>query len=403
MAHDSSRDDSGESKPATGVNRRRFLTASALTVTGLSGCLGGGDDGSEPTEAPDTTEAPGTATGSPEPSKPYDGDTLTAAVWSGGEYWMDGFNEHIVPSFEEKTGATVELETVWAEINSKIQAAPEDDPPWDVTVGDAYVGHYGVQSDLFLEIRYDNIPNFDDVYQYLKDFREHEYGVPVSGMPMSILYRSDSDFKPSSWADFDTQEGKDAKTGHEGSWYAYPAHISAYAMDDLPKAQEMYDEQYHEAIFEKLHNWNVDLWYEGGAEFREALRNGVIEASAYYMNTHRDAQENDMMEFAYPEEGSVWYWDHYRVIRGTDNRRLAEEWINHLLDPEIQTISAELQYNAAANMNAEYTLDVLAENYPQSESEWEEKAVFFQVPYLPNHWETFNGYFQQVKTGEWDN
>lgn len=350
-----------------------------------------------------TTEAPGTATGTPEPSKPFEGDTLTAAVWSGGEYWMDGFNEHIVPSFEEQTGATVELETVWAEVNSKIQAAPEDDPPWDVTVGDAYVGYYGVQSDLFLEIRYDNIPNFDDVYQYLKDFREHQYGVPVSGMPMSILYRSDSDFKPSSWADFDTQEGKDAKTGHEGSWYAYPAHISAYAMDDLPKAEEMYDEQYHEAIFEKLHNWNVDLWYEGGAEFREALRNGVIEASAYYMNTHRDAQENDMMEFDYPDEGSVWYWDHYRVIRGTDNRRLAEEWINHLLDPEIQTISAELQYNAAANRKAEYTRDVLAENYPQSESEWEEKAVFFEVPYLPNHWETFNGYFQQVKTGEWDN
>lgn len=401
MTRGNSQEDNCESKRPSRVNRRRFLATSAVSVAGLAGCLGGGGGDSSPTDTPEPKG--GTATGTPKDEKPFEGETLKAAVWSGGEYWMGGFNDEIVPRFEEKTGATVELSTVWAEIVPKIKAAPEDNPPWDVTVGDAYVGYYGEQADLWKKVRYENISNFGDVYQYLKDFRSHEYGVPVSGMPMAILYRSDSDFKPSSWAEFATQEGREAKTAQEGSWYAYPGHIAAYAMDDLPQSDEMYDEQYHEAVFDTLNDFNVELWYEGGAEFREALRNGVIEASTYYMNTHRDAQDSDVMGFDYPDEGSIWYWDHYRVVRGTDKRLLAEKWIDHLLDPEIQTLSAELQYNAAANKKADLSLPILKENYPQSNSEWDDKAVFFQIPYLPNHWKKFNGFFKEVKTGSWGN
>lgn len=385
--------DGSESKRSSLVDRRRFLATSMASVAALSGCTGSGGGGGP-------TDNQGTTAGSKQ-EKPYEGETLTAAVWSGSDYWMDGFRKHIIPPFEEKTGATVELVTVWSEILAKIKAAPEDDPPFDVTVGDGYVHKNGVAADLFQKIRYDNIPNFADVYPYLKEFRSHEHGVPVSGMPMSILYRTDSDFKPETWSDFGSQAGVAANIGMEGSWYAYPAHIVAITMDDEPKAGEMYDDKYHKAVFDELNEWNIDSWFSGGAEFWELLRNGVVDAAQYYMNTHRDAKNDDSIGFQYPTEGSVWYWDHYHVVRGTQHRRLAEEWINHLLEPKIQSISAQKQYNAAANEKAEYTRDILKENYPQSNEEWKEKAVFFDAKYLSSHWSTFSKYFKQVKTGSW--
>lgn len=405
--NDSRENGTSESTSITPVNRRRFLAASSTAVAGLAGCLGGGgggggdgEDGGDGGDGGTPTDSMGTTVGGD--GKPYEGETLTAAVWSGSDLWLGAYTDHIIPEFEEKTGAEVKMETVWSGIVSKIKSSPEDNPPYDTTVSDIYVGYNGQQAGLWEDIRYDNIPNYEDVYQFLKDFRDDSQGVPVSGMPMGILYRADSDFKPETWSDFGTPEGQEAATAQEGSWYAYPSHIAAIAMDDLPLADEHYEEEYHKAVFDTLNSWNTDSWYAGGAEFWNLIRNGVIDASGYYMNTHRDAQDDDEIEFAYPTEGSIWYWDHFRVVRGTDKRRLAEEWINHLLDPEIQKYRAEQQYNAAANKTIRYDRDILADNYPTSDEEWENEAAFFQVPYLPNHWEKFNGWFKQIKTGSYE-
>lgn len=403
MTHEGTLADNDESKRPSRINRRRFLATSAVSVAGLAGCVGGEDSETTETTQAENDASADTTTGTTKDELPYKGETLTAAVWSGSDFWMDAWKNDIIPPFEEKTGATVKLETVWGDILSKIKAAPEDDPPFDVTVTDGYDHLYGTQSDLWQKIRYENIPNFEDVFQYLKDFRPHDVGVPVSGMPMAILYRSDSDFQPETWSDFGSDAGMNAKIGMEGSWYGYPASIVALTMNDEPKAGELYDEQYHKAIFDELNRWNIDSWFSGGSEFWEMLRNGVIDASQYYMNTHRDAKDDSSIEFTYPDEGSIFYWDHYHVVRGTDKRKLSEEWINHLLDPEIQSISAELQYNVPANKKAELRLDVLKENYPSSNEEFKNKAVFFDVPYLNEHYSTFNEYFKQVKTGSWGN
>lgn len=383
------------------VRRRTFLTTTGLAATtAIAGCAGGGQDDEGENQADTTTETTQSDSDDSDSdttteSKPYAGDTLKVSIWSGKT--VEDWRNKIVPPFEEQTGATVELIPGWSEITSKIQSAPEDDPPYDVTVGDGYVHSNGVAADLFLKIRYENIPNFEDVYQYLKDFRPHEFGVPVAGMPMSILYREDSDFKPTSWSDFASDAGASAKLGMEGSWYAYPAHIAAITMDDLPKAGEMYDEQYHEPVFDELASWDINKWYGGGGEFWEALRNGVVDAAQYYMNTHREAQQEDNIGFAFPQDGSVWYWDHYHVVRGTDHRDLGEEFINYLLDPETQTLYADNAYVAPGNQKAELKKDILKDNYPQSNEEWEEDAVFFDVPYLQQRWSKFSEMFKKVK------
>ena len=206
--NNSGADSSGESD-GTRINRRRFLYSSGVaSMATLAGCTGG-DGGnttteSTTTESSMTTESEETST-TAKNSRPYEGQTLKAAVWSGAG--VEDWRNEIVPPFEEKTGATVKIVPVWSEITSKIKSAPKDDPPFDTTVGDGYVHLYGVQGDLFQKIRYDNVPNFQNVYQYLKDFRPYEYGVPTSGMPMTILYREDQPFKPTSWSQFGSDAG----------------------------------------------------------------------------------------------------------------------------------------------------------------------------------------------------
>ncbi|NHN49345.1 extracellular solute-binding protein [Halostella sp. JP-L12] len=377
MTQDSNYCNSTETNTAKKFGRRAFLgTAGTSIALGLAGCTGGGG-------------------GSNSGDGPFAGQTLRVTTWSG-EY-TERFRNTIKPWYEEESGGTLEVIPGWSELISQIRSAPENNPPYDVTITDGYFYYQGRSDDLFEPVRYDNVPNYEGVHQFLKEFRgdNNEYGVPVDGEPIAMPYNSDIDFDPTSWSDLQSDEAE--KITLEGGFYAYPMQIGAIIADDLEGTDEMYDEQYHDAPWEALSSLDVASWYSSGAEVWEHLSQGIANIGQYYYATSKIKARDDStnLDLVVPEVTGG-YFDNFCVVRGTDKRDMAEHYLNFLLDPEIQSRWSEESWEVKSHSECEYP-DFVAEDLPTTNEEMEEQLNFPNWEYLTSHSDKFNQDFNETK------
>ena len=357
---DSTGTPTAESTDRTRSSRRRFLAAAgAGTATALAGCsaLAGGGGG-------------GGATAGESGSGPdFSGETLRVMVWSGN--YADRFEETIKPMYEERTGGTLQVNRGWNEILAQIRSAPEDQPPFDVTITEGYFYLLGRADDLFLPVRSDNVPNMDEVIDYYTDFRTTEFGVPIDGAPTTMIYRNDQDFEPSEWADLasDTVQNSNGVGIDKGFWW-FPQHDAAVAMDGMELAGEVYDEEMTMEVFEYMNSeWPIQGWATSGEDIWQFFENGIIDyAQWYYEQTAFDIDDYDNLSHTAPSRNSG-FVNHWCPVRGTDKRRMAEDFLNFLLDADTQTTWSENSPTLFTNENMEYATDKLDEDLPNNSEE----------------------------------
>lgn len=362
------------------VDRRAFLASTgAGTTLALAGCVG--DIGDEPDGEDDWDESD------------LEGTTLNVTVWSGT--FGEVFEEEVAPIYEDEYGVDLQVHHEWAEILANIRAAPEDDPPYDVTVTDGNFYYIGIQEDLYHPIREENVPNMEEAYDYLLEVRTHEYGVPVDAGPMALMWTDDFEWpngQPEEFEDFLTEAGAEADTAMEGSGAEYPLYTAAVASERGVDA--IYDEDW-DYIFDTLDEMSVDEWIMGGADLWEWFRTGTVEFAQYYTASGWfEAREQDDWHIHFPEENLA-YLDHYCVVQGTDHRRAAEHYINWLASEECQQAWADQYPQLMANQNVEYgDFDGLEENFPTTDEEWED-ITLFDWEFLIDHYDEIDDRFQQ--------
>lgn len=363
--------------------RRKFVaTGATATTLGLAGCLGGLTGGGNGTDT----------SGGGDDS--FEDQTLRVVVWSGS--YKTNFEETVKPLYEEQTGGTLQVTGGWSEILSKIKAAPENDPPYDVAIVDGNFYYNGNADDLFLPVRYENVPNRENIYPYLRDFRTDEFGVPIDGGPMAIVWTDDLGWEPSSFKDFSTDKGANANLAMEGSGFEYPLHIAAIASDEKEGAQELYDDSTREAVWDTLAGFDVDSWYSGGAKLWENFRNGTSNLGQWYMGTgYAEASERDDWHIHFPEQ-TVAYYDHFCVVRGTSNRAMAEHFLDFLASAEAQTEWATKTANLFSNKNVQYP-EPFNEWYPSTNEEYQ-KIAMFDWDYLIEYNADLSERFKEFKT-----
>lgn len=109
------------------VTRRKAIKYGGVGATGLiAGCISGGGNEGSPTGGTSTTAKNGSG-------NQFSGETLTVNGYGGD--WKDIFREVVANPFEEKTGATVELDPTGSasETYAKIKASGGD-PGFDAAV-----------------------------------------------------------------------------------------------------------------------------------------------------------------------------------------------------------------------------------------------------------------------------
>ncbi|NUB92857.1 extracellular solute-binding protein [Haloterrigena sp. SYSU A121-1] len=339
------------------VSRRRLLSATAVgSATALAGCTELLSSGS--------------------------GDPLRVSVWSGN--YADRFEEAVVPRYEDEFDAEIQIEPGWGDILTDIQTAADDDPPYDVTITEGNFYYYGRQDDLFHEIRTENVPNADELIDYYADFRTTEYGMPVDGAPCTIIHREEMESEIESWSDLSGSAVAESNgVGVDTGFWWYPMYAAAVGMDDAELGEEMHDADLHDDVLETVRNWPIESWAESGQDVWQAFQDDIIDvAQWYYEQTAYDIDDYEGLTHTMPEQ-TTGYLNHWCVVKGTDKRDRAEEFINFLMDAEVQTAWSEEMPTLFCNENTEYAGD-LADDLP-SDSEEASNIAFPDWEFLAEH------------------
>jgi len=309
------------------LSRRSFLagTTATATVAGLAGCVDSLTSGS---------------------------NSLTVSVWSGT--YADTFEKAVKPAYEDETGNTLEVVGNWSGLLSKIRSAPEDDPPYDITIGGPRVHYRGAQDDLWQPVRYDNLSNDGAVKPRLMNYEQSADAVPVNyGLEAYVYDESRVEAAPETWAG--VVEDDVENVALSGFNFSHPLMMAAIVADDEPLIGEVYDQSYHDELFAFLDEIDTTEFYSGSQEMWTSMREGVADIGQYYFaySVEKDRTTEDMDIGVSIPDTTVGYVDYYQVVRGAD-RGVAEEFLDFLLGADVQTEFAQEFNVGMANEEVSY-------------------------------------------------
>ena len=365
QTNNSGRVTGGETSATT--SRRAFLAASgAGAALAMAGCLGGGSG------------------------------TLTVSTWSGTN--VEVFRETIKPMYEDQTGNDVEIVGNWENILGKVRQSPSDDPPFDLTVGSNRDHYLGAQDELWEPIRYENIPNAETVKPTLENNLESDRGVPVAYGVMGYAYDADAvDLQLDSWRDAAVQD-VEMNLALPGSYFFNTVIMGAIATEEAPMEQELYDDSQRDMIFETLREMPIEKFYSGAQDLWTSMSQGVTDVGQYFYAYSRKRDQTGEMNIGIRvPDRTMGYVDHYQVARGSSNRQSAEEFINFLLQDDVQTAYADAFNLGMASTEATHPEATRAE-VPIENAELENNTVFKQYSRVAESAVDLNERFTEFQT-----
>ena len=284
-------------------------------------------------------------------------------VCSWGEY----IDESLITEFEEQTGIRVNYQT--AESNEALYSLIKmGGADFDVIVPSDYMIARLIQEDLLAELNYDNIPNFqlmDPQFTHLSFDPENKYTVPYTWGSVGIIYNTTMVDEPiTSWgAMFDEKyagqvlminNSRDALMaalcylGYDINTTDEAQLTEAFRLVKDAKDKGVYQAFVMDEIFGKMEGGNaaIAMYYAG--DYLTMLEN------------------NEDLAFVVPEEGSNWFVDAMCVLKSSQHREEAMEWINFIASTESNLANMDYIWYASPNTEA------LAEYPAYYEAEYEE-------------------------------
>ena len=268
----------------------------------------------------------------------FAGEGLIAVSWSGN--YEQVFRETIVDPFNAKYGTKVETVGGWDQIVSQIAAAPADNPPFDVTVGEEYISSAGLAEGFYMKTDRSKIPNLDAVYPWFYETRPDkakEYGIPFGGGTCLLLMRAKLGLPADSWSML-WDDRLAGKVTADGSAWWWTLSIPAVMSQVSPGLDEMYKMSTAEALFAQLDKLKVAKWYKDGAEQANLLNQEEADAAMSYSSDAYTFLTESPGEYVagLPKEGTSAWADWYFKVRGTKHNDLADLFMNYMLEKEAQ-------------------------------------------------------------------
>ena len=270
-------------------------------------------------------------------------------VCSWGEY----IDESLITQFEEETGIRVNYQT--AESNEALYSLIKmGGADFDVIVPSDYMIARLIDEDMLAELDYSHIPNFDliaDTYKNLSYDPENKYTVPYTWGSVGIIYNTTMVDEPiTSWgAMFDEKYagqvlminnsrdalmaalcylGYDINTTDEGQL------TEAFELVKNAKDKGVYQAFVMDEVFGKMEGGNaaITMYYAG--DYLTMLEN------------------NEDLAFVIPEEGSNWFVDAMCVLKSSQHKAEAYEWINFIASTDSNLANMDYIWYASPNAEA---------------------------------------------------
>ena len=303
------------------------LLLALIMVLSLVAC--GGD-----TSTDDTTDDTATT------EKIGEGRTLVVGIW--GDVQEALVREHVIPAFEEETGATVELILGGSSDRYAKLYAEVDAPSMDVMYLNMTQTEQATADDMILPVDPEVVTNYETLYDLAKC--GNGYGVAFNAI--GLMYHTDVfEEAPTSWSVMWEEEyaGKVAP-------YVFPG---TQGTAFLVMAAKTFggDENNIDPGFEAIAQLKpFPMIGDGIPELNQAFLDGTVVLAPQtdgYVYAAKD--EGLPVDFVIPEEGAVLGMNCAVIPKNTQNADLAKIWINYHLDQACQQGYAEDLYYGPTN------------------------------------------------------
>lgn len=269
--------------------------------------------------------------------KNFAGEELIVVSWSGN--YETVFKQTVIDPFNEKYQTNVGSMGIWDQMVAQIYAAPEDNPPFDITVAEESVTGDGAAKNLWLPAEAVKIPNLSAVYPYFSETRPgfEQWGVPFAIGTTMLIVRKSLGIAPDSWGMLWDERLKDRFTIDGSSWW-WSLSVPALMSDAKPGLDEMLSFSTAEPLFAELDKLQPIRWYMTGAEQANLLNQGEVDAALTYSSDAFNYLQESPDEYlaAVPKEGVSAWTDRFIKVRGTRHGELADLFLNYMLEKETQ-------------------------------------------------------------------
>ncbi len=262
-------------------------------------------------------------------------------VSSYGGYFEDSLSEHIYPLFTKET--EIEIESVsqqggnswFTVIKSGLSAG---NPPTDISMCGGQAARRF--QELFQELDEGRLGNLQHLSPDLvtRDPKGSPRAVAVLAWYTTFVTNTDTyPDAPKSWADAWDPKYKDALGWGGDADSSYLLDITAvtfFGGQEILKTKEGLLKVMKKAA--ELRD-NVTLWYRDEGQFQQALQTGEIPAGQYYHDvTNIAASEGFPLRSTFPKEGGVIDFGSWVLVKGSNFREQAHDFINWCCDPATQ-------------------------------------------------------------------
>ena len=302
------------------------------------------------------------------------GDTVTLYVYNWGEYISDGSegtldtNEMFEKWYYETYGVRVEVNySTYSSNESMYAKLSSGSVNYDVVVPSDYMIERMIAEDMLAPLNFENIPNIGNIdpdffgenaiYDYYDP--DNLYAVPYMYGMIGIIYNTtmvdEDDPHLGSWElmwDGEHHAGNilqfnNSRDAFGSAQYFLGLDVNSDSEDDWRKALEKLKEQKP-----VLQGYVMD-------EIFNKMENGSAAIAAYYAGDFLSMYENNEdLEFFYPKEGTNLYVDAMCIPKSSQNKEIAERYIDFMLTEAPAVANAEYTYyaspNTAVRENEEY-------------------------------------------------
>ena len=293
-------------------------------------------------------------------------------VCSWGEY----IDESLIGEFEAQTGIHVNYQT--AESNetlySLLQTGGAD---FDVIVPSDYMIGRLIDEGMLAELDYSAIPNYDLIdpqYKSLSFDPENKYTVPYSWGTVGIIYNTKMVDEPiTSWGAMFDEKYAGQVLMINNSRDALMAALCYLGYDINTTDEAQLDE-----AFQLVKNAKDKGVYQAFVmdEIFGKMEGGNAAIAMYYAGDYLTMLENNEdLAFVVPEEGSNWFVDAMCVLKSSQHKDEAMEWINFIASTSSNLANMDYIWYASPNREA-------LEQYPayyQEVNEEELDPEIFQI------------------------
>lgn len=341
------RSNGGVKGAAMGWTRRDLLRAAGLTATGLlTGCA--------------TVEQPAVAPPSPLPtvdgagrSPDFPGERITLLVYSG--LTEELYKQHFVPQFAAATGAQVVVDSAWTEGIARLQAAPQDAPPFDLVLTDPTQGLPAVEAGLFQQFDTAAIGNAQQFHPRLLDTAvwRNGYGLPFHSSAMTLATNVELHPQPyQTWAEL-----VEAPPGEGVMLYNLP-YMSLYTFAAMKAEQDGAVGQAAQLLRDDLdavlayavdHRSLVTYFWPSTTDAVNALVHGNVAAGNIHGNgLLAPLREGEPVAGVIPPGDVAYVQLFFAVPQGVRNLELSLAAMNHVASEEFQrSLASSGEYAAA--------------------------------------------------------